>query len=245
MQASLLFSLGLFVSLSHPCGYGGLVNQTSDLGSDASRRGVRASFIRTKEPFRRAPFSLPFGANKCKLFVYHRFAKVSANSLNRKPACPRQTRGARRSGAEKTGRATLLPSTFCNALFRCVYVVIILSCGRFVNQKNFNVMRQETFAILFLMRKGRPEKRTGAPSSHALRPEGSGKRSTLSAIAIETWNQHKERAMGTEQLAIQVNERLNDFRVKIIDIRASCWPGLSRPMRRRSSGATSTRPATR
>ena len=35
----------------------------------------------------------------------------------------------------------------------------------------------------------------------------------------ETWNQHKERAMGTNKLAIQVNERLNDFRVKIIDIR--------------------------
>lgn len=105
----------------------------------------------------------------------------------------------------------------CFAVF---YVVIILSCGRFVNKKNFNVMRQETFAILFLMRKGRPKKNGLAPifariTTGGLRQEVY----TQCDSNPETWNQHKERAMGTNKLAIQVNERLNDFRVKIIDIR--------------------------
>ena len=54
----------------------------------------------------------------------------------------------------------------------------------------------------------------------------------------ETWNQHKERAMGTNKLAIQVNERLNDFRVKIIDIRSKLLAEAMRPMPRRSNSAT-------
>ena len=54
----------------------------------------------------------------------------------------------------------------------------------------------------------------------------------------ETWNQHKERAMGTNKLAIQVNERLNDFRVKIIDIRSKLRAEAMRPMPRRSNSAT-------
>ena len=126
-------------------------------------------------------------------------------------------------------------------------------------------MRQETFAILFLMRKGRPKKNGLAPifariTTGGLRQEVY----TQCDSNPETWNQHKERAMGTNKLAIQVNERLNDFRVKIIDIRTKllaegyaearprsgvyvCAIGSSamRPMRRRSSSATSTRPATR
>ena len=73
---------------------------TSDLGSDASRRGGSSPFIRTKEPFRRALFRCPFGANKCKLVVYHRFAKVSANSLNRKPKALRSKLAGARKGAE-------------------------------------------------------------------------------------------------------------------------------------------------
>ena len=81
-------------------------------------------------------------------------------------------------------------------------------------------MRQETFAILFLMRKGRPKKNGLAPifariTTGGLRQEVY----TQCDSNPETWNQHKERAMGTNKLAIQVNERLNDFRVKIIDIR--------------------------
>lgn len=83
-------------------------------------------------------------------------------------------------------------------------------------------MRQETFAILFLMRKGRPKKNGLAPifariTTGGLRQEVY----TQCDSNPETWNQHKERAMGTNKLAIQVNERLNDFRVKIIDIRTS------------------------
>ena len=83
-------------------------------------------------------------------------------------------------------------------------------------------MRQETFAILFLMRKGRPKKNGLAPifariTTGGLRQEVY----TQCDSNPETWNQHKERAMGTNKLAIQVNERLNDFRVKIIDSRLS------------------------
>ena len=82
-------------------------------------------------------------------------------------------------------------------------------------------MRQETFAILFLMRKGRPKKNGLAPifariTTGGLRQEVY----TQCDSNPKTWNQHKERAMGTNKLAIQVNERLNDFRVKIIDIRS-------------------------
>lgn len=82
-------------------------------------------------------------------------------------------------------------------------------------------MRQETFAILFLMRKGRPKKNGLAPifariTTGGLRQEVY----TQCDSNPETWNQYKERAMGTNKLAIQVNERLNDFRVKIIDIRS-------------------------
>ena len=123
--------------------------------------------------------------------------------------------------------------------FAAFYVVIILSCGRFVNQKNFNVMRQETFAILFLMRKGRPKKNGLAPifariTTGGLRQEVY----TQCDSNPETWNQHKERAMGTNKLAIQVNERLNDFRVKIIDIRSKLLAEAMRPMPRRSNSAT-------
>ena len=88
-------------------------------------------------------------------------------------------------------------------------------------------MRQETFAILFLMRKGRQKKNGLAPifariTTGGLRQEVY----TQCDSNPETWNQHKERAMGTNKLAIQVNERLNDFRVKIIDIRSKLLPRL-------------------
>ena len=100
-------------------------------------------------------------------------------------------------------------------------------------------MRQETFAILFLMRKGRPKKNGLAPifariTTGGLRQEVY----TQCDSNPETWNQHKERAMGTNKLAIQVNERLNDFRVKIIDIRSKLLAEAMRPMLRRSNSAT-------
>ena len=40
------------------------------------------------------------------------------------------------------------------------YTTINLSYRHFVNPKNFNVMRQETFAILFLMQKGESKKKS-------------------------------------------------------------------------------------
>ena len=82
-------------------------------------------------------------------------------------------------------------------------------------------MRQETFTILFLMRKGRPKK-NGLASVYARVTTGSLRQEFYFHCEgkPELWNQHKERAMGTNKLAIQVNERLNDFRVKIIDIRS-------------------------
>jgi len=82
-------------------------------------------------------------------------------------------------------------------------------------------MRQETFTILFLMRKGRPKKNGLAPIFARITTGGLRQEIyTQCDSNPETWNQHKEHAMGTNKLAIQVNERLNDFRVKIIDIRS-------------------------
>ena len=109
---------------------------TSDLGSDALGRGVRV-LIRNKGAFSKGSFSLPVRiANKCKLIVYHRFAKVSAKSLNRKPkAFPQQTRVGARKGAEAKKRALRdgiwLPDTFAMHCFAAFYVVIILSLRTF------------------------------------------------------------------------------------------------------------------
>ena len=100
-------------------------------------------------------------------------------------------------------------------------------------------MRQETFTILFLMRKGRPKK-NGLASVYARVTTGSLRQEFYFHCEgkPELWNQHKERAMGTNKLAIQVNERLNDFRVKIIDIRSKLLAEAMRPMPRRSNSAT-------
>ena len=134
---------------------------TSDLGSDALRRGGSSPFIRTKEPFRRAPFSLPVRRKKRKTDCISSFCK----GFDRFPepeaeSSLRQTRGSTKgNGAEnRAARRGLLPNAFAMRCFAAFYVVINLSCGRFVNPQKFNVMRQETFAILFLMRKGRPKK---------------------------------------------------------------------------------------
>ena len=67
-------------------------------------------------------------------------------------------------------------------------------------------MRQETFAILFLMRKGRPKKNGLAPifariTTGGLRQEVY----TQCDSNPETWNQRKERAMGTNKLAFTVS----------------------------------------
>jgi len=82
-------------------------------------------------------------------------------------------------------------------------------------------MRQESFAILFLMRKGRPKKNGQAPISARITTGGFRQEIyTQCDCNPELWNQQKERAMGKSKLAIQVNDRINDFRIKIIDIRS-------------------------
>lgn len=82
-------------------------------------------------------------------------------------------------------------------------------------------MRQESFTILFLMRKGRPKKNGQAPISARITTGGFRQEIyTQCDCDPELWNQQKERAMGKSKLAIQVNNRINDFRIKIIDIRS-------------------------
>ena len=111
---------------------------TSDLGSDASRRGGSSPFIRTKEPFRRAPFSLPVRCKQVQIVCISSFCKgIGKFSEPEAESTSQQTRGSTKgSGAEKrAARRNLLPSTFAMHCFAAFYVVIILSCGRFVNQK--------------------------------------------------------------------------------------------------------------
>ena len=82
-------------------------------------------------------------------------------------------------------------------------------------------MRQETFTILFLMRKGRPKK-NGLASIYARITTGSLRQEFYFHCEgkPELWNQKKERMMGTSRLALKVNEMLDEFRVQILDIRS-------------------------
>ncbi len=82
-------------------------------------------------------------------------------------------------------------------------------------------MRQETFTILFLMRKGRPKK-NGLASVYARVTTGSLRQEFYFHCEgkPELWNQKKERMMGTSRLAQKVNEMLDEFRVQILDIRS-------------------------
>ena len=82
-------------------------------------------------------------------------------------------------------------------------------------------MRQETFTILFLMRKGRPKK-NGLASVYARVTTGSLRQEFYFHCESkpELWNQKKERMMGTSRLAQKVNEMLDEFRVQILDIRS-------------------------
>ena len=125
--------------------------------------GVRVPLSAQRSLFEGLLFRCPFGENKRKLIVYHRFAKVSANSPNRKPKAFRNKLAGARKGAEP--KMNSMAPIFSR-----------ITTGGF---------RQEVYA-----------------QCHS---------------NPETQNQHKERAMGTNKLAIQVNERLNEFRVKIID----------------------------
>ena len=81
-------------------------------------------------------------------------------------------------------------------------------------------MRQETFTILFLMRKGRTKK-NGLASIYARITTGSLRQEFYFHCEgrPELWNQKKERMMGTSRIALKVNEMFDDFRVQILDIR--------------------------
>ena len=82
-------------------------------------------------------------------------------------------------------------------------------------------MRQESFAILFLMRKGRPKK-DGFATIYARITTGSFRQEIYFNCEgrPELWNQRKERMMGTSCLSLKINEMLDEFRVQILDIRS-------------------------
>lgn len=83
------------------------------------------------------------------------------------------------------------------------------------------VVRQETFTILFLMRKGR-RKKNGLASVYARITTGSLRQESYFHCEgkPELWNQKKERMMNTNLISLKVNEMLDEFRVQILDIRS-------------------------
>lgn len=80
-------------------------------------------------------------------------------------------------------------------------------------------MRQETFTILFLMRKGRPKK-NGLASVSARVTTGSRRQEFYFHCEgrPELWNQKKERMMGTNRIALKINKMIDEFRVQILGI---------------------------
>lgn len=71
------------------------------------------------------------------------------------------------------------------------------------------------------MRKGGPKKNGQAPiSAHITTGRFRQEIYTQCDCDPELWNQQKERAIRKSKLAIQVNNRINNFRIKIIDIRS-------------------------
>ena len=80
-------------------------------------------------------------------------------------------------------------------------------------------MRQETFTILFLMRKGRPKK-NGLASVYARVTTGSLRQEFYFHCEgrPELWNQKKERMMGTNRIALKINKMIDEFRVQFLGI---------------------------
>lgn len=81
-------------------------------------------------------------------------------------------------------------------------------------------MKSQSFNILFIMRSTRIKK-NGLASIYA-RITARGMRQELYTLCDgnpELWDQKKERALGTNKLSTQVNETLNEFRVKIMEVR--------------------------
>ena len=95
---------------------------TSDLGSDASRRGGSSPFIRTKEPFRRAPFSLPVRCKQVQIGCISSFCKGCSELVREEPEriskkiVRWQKGGQSLFSAFEKGTATFLAY---NALFYC------------------------------------------------------------------------------------------------------------------------------
>lgn len=81
-------------------------------------------------------------------------------------------------------------------------------------------MNNHSFSILFLMRRGRKKKNGLAPIY--ARITAGGIRQELYTQCDgnpELWNQHKERATGTNKLSLQVNAMLEAFRADLIGVR--------------------------
>lgn len=81
-------------------------------------------------------------------------------------------------------------------------------------------MKNLNFNILFIMRCTRPKKNGLAPIY--ARITTGGQRQELYTQCDgnpESWDQKKERALGTNKLAMQVNETLHEFRAKIMEVR--------------------------
>ena len=72
-------------------------------------------------------------------------------------------------------------------------------------------MRQESFRILFLMRKGRTKK-DGFATIYARITTGSFRQEIYFNCEgrPELWNQRKERMMGTSRLSVKINEMLDE-----------------------------------
>ena len=123
--------------------------------------GVRVPLSAQREPFSRLLFVVPFGAKRRKSTVYHRFAKVRPKPRPETENKPQQTFRWQKGGqspnrTSENGTATFLAH---NALFCSVLPNNKVSLADVLSTlKTVTNMRQETFTILFLMRKGRTKK---------------------------------------------------------------------------------------
>ena len=81
-------------------------------------------------------------------------------------------------------------------------------------------MKNLNFNILFIMRCTRPKKNGLAPIYARITTGGQRQELYIQCDGNpESWDQKKERALGTNKLAMQVNEALNEFRSKIMEVR--------------------------
>ncbi len=81
-------------------------------------------------------------------------------------------------------------------------------------------MSNMNFNILFIMRCTRPKKNGLAPI-YARITTGGQRQELYTQCDGDPglWDQKKERALGTNKLAVQVNETLNEFRAKVMEVR--------------------------